>query len=121
MKKIFIMIMAVLMLLSVNCLAANFIHPLDFKGSKAEKEQVVKYIEENVKETYSKIGMDNPSVLRMMEKANLDAFKKLMKATNRELLDKVIDTYCGIGMCNYKTINMMYEKEFKESQKKLDW
>ena len=53
---------------------------------------------ENVKKTYSAIGMDDPSTLRMMEKEELDCFKKLTQAKNRALLDDVIRTYSAIGM-----------------------
>lgn len=65
--------------------------------------------------------MDDPSTLRMMEKQELEAFKKLTKVTNRSLLDRVIKTYCDIGMCNYNTILMMYEQESKSSEEKLEW
>lgn len=74
-----------------------------------------------VKEDYSAIGMDDPSTLRMMEKENLDAFKKLTKVSNITLLKKVIKTYCEIDMCNYSTILMMYNEQNKASKKELEW
>ena len=120
MKKI-IMILAGVFLMCSTCLATDLIHPLDFKGTDVEKEAVIKYIKETVKATYSKIGMDNPSTLRMMEKNHLDCFKKLTKATNRKLLDKVIKTYCNIGMCHYNTILMMYNEQLKASKESLKW
>ena len=109
------------LLIATPVFAADFVHPLDFKGTNDEKQKVVAYIKENVKETYSKIGMDNPSTLRMMEQKELDSFKQLTKAENRKLLDKVITTYCNIGMCNYNTFLMMYNKELSESKKSLKW
>lgn len=120
MNKIFFF----LILLFVGTLSAQemgFVHPLDFKDTEAQRKKVIKYIENNVKETYSNIGMDNPATLRMMEKEELDAFKKLTKAKNGNLLNKVIKTYCDIGMCNYTTILMMYDEELEASEESLTW
>jgi len=99
----------------------GFIHPLDFSGSESEKAQVISYIKRQVKETYSKIGMDDPMTLRMMERENLNAFKELIRAKNRSILDDVISTYCGIGMCDYNTINMMYNEQMKANNQSLNW
>ena len=117
----FIMIVLFLLLLTPIVFAADFVHPLDFKGTKAEKQKVIAYIVKNVKATYSKIGMDDPATLRMMEKEELDSFKKLCTANNRKLLDKVIATYCNIGMCDYNTILMMYTERVNASKKSLEW
>ena len=65
--------------------------------------------------------MDNPSTLRMMEKEELKCFKELTKVKNRKLLDRVINTYCKLGMCNYNTILMMYKEESKASTEELEW
>lgn len=101
--------------------AAELIHPLDFKGTEEEKQRVIAYIVQNVKETYTAIGMGDPSTLRMMENEELDSFKALMKVENRDLLDNVIRQYCGIGMCNYSTFLMMYNEQYKSSNQKLEW
>jgi hypothetical protein len=83
---------------SMNVLASEFVHPLDFKGTDVEKEKVIEYIKKDVEDTYSAIGMDDPSTLRMMEKEELESFKQLTKAENRAILDMVIKTYCSIGL-----------------------
>ena len=101
--------------------AADFVHPLEFKGTQAEKDRVIDYIKENVKATYTKIGMGDPLTLRMMEKEELENFKKLTKVKNRKLLDDVITQYCNIGMCNYNTIFMMYNEQLNASKKSLSW
>ena len=67
------------------------------------------------------IGMDNPSILRMMEDENLDAFKELLKVKNESILKRVEKTYCDIGMCNYSTILMMYKEESKAANQSLEW
>ena len=102
-------------------LAAGIIHPLDFKGSDDEKAKVIAQIKASVKETYTEIGMGDSLTLRMMEKEELNSFKKLTKVKNRNLLDSVIDQYCSIGMCNYNTILMMYNEQNRASQQELEW
>lgn len=96
-------------------------HPLDFNGNQEEKEKVILYIQQNVKQTYSAIGMDDSTTLRMMEKEELNSFKQLTKIKNRDLLDRVIQQYCGIGMCNYNTILMMFNEQNQASKEKLEW
>jgi hypothetical protein len=120
MKKIINLLFLTLLLGNV-LFADGLIHPLDFKGSEVEKERVIKFIEENVKETYTALGMGDATTLRMMEKEELKCFKELTSVQNRELLDQVISTYCSIGMCNYSTILMMYNEELKASSESLSW
>lgn len=50
MKKL--MLVFALMSVSLASLAAGFVHPLQFDGSEAMKNQVVQYIEQRVKTTY---------------------------------------------------------------------
>ncbi|MCX8582583.1 MULTISPECIES: hypothetical protein [unclassified Gilliamella] len=103
---------------------AKFIHPMDFDGSDAQKQEVIEYIKDNVKKDYcEQIDMCQPSNLRMMEQENLDAFKKATKATNRKIMDQVIKDYCnsGIDMCSYSTILMMYEENNKADKEELSW
>lgn len=116
-----IVITVLLLTFSMNVFASDFVHPLDFKGTNKEKRKVVEYIIKNVKKTYGAIGMDDPSTLRMMEKKEIDLFKKLARVKDRKLLDRIITTYCGIGMCNYTTIFMMYNKELNASKESLTW
>ena len=101
--------------------ATELIHPLEFRGTDEEKQRVIAYIEQNVKETYTAIGMGDPSTLRMMENEELNSFKALIKIENRDLLDNVIRQYCSIGMCNYSTILMMYNEQNRASNQKLEW
>ena len=105
--------------------SADFLHPLDFDDSDAQKEKVVSIIKESTRQTYCKSGVDlcQASTLRMMENNEMKAFKKLTTATDRKLMDQVIATYCKgpVDMCNYSTISMMYNSEMKASQKELTW
>lgn len=104
---------------------ADFVHPLDFDGSEAQKQEVLDYIVSRVKADYcdGELDMCQESNLRMMEKSNLKAFKQLTQATNRKILDKVIEDYCNseLDMCSYTNLNMMYNSNLKASGEKLEW
>jgi len=124
MMRIFgVLVLLVLWGFPTLVLSADFVHPLDFKGTQAEKDKVVAYIKETVLASLSKLGMDNPSTLRMMEKNELEGFKKLTKVSekNRKLLDAVIKQVCGIGMCQYDTIFMMFNQELSASKESLSF
>lgn len=104
---------------------AGFVHPMDFDGSEAQKQEVIQYIQGKVKAAYceGQLDMCQPTTLRMMEQQNLKAFKKLTEATDRKVMDRVIKDYCkgSIDMCNYSTIQMMYNKNVKADTQKLTW
>lgn len=100
---------------------AGFVHPLAFGGSSAEKAAVIAYIQATVEQDYSAIGMGDPATLRMMEREELKAFKQLTQATEPELLDEVIRSYCEIGMCNYNTLWMMYQEQVQAAGERLRW
>ena len=117
MKKLLFILLA-LPLIGVG---QSFVSPINFINNEANQKKVIDYIKKDVKETYSAIGMGDPSTLRMMEKENLNAFKQLIKVKNISLLQSVINTYCEIGMCNYSTILMMYKEQNKANNETLEW
>ena len=117
MKKLII----VLLFFPIISFAQGYVSPVGFQNNDYNKNKVIEYIKYDVKKTYSAIGMDSPSTLRMMEQENLNAFKELLTAKNKSLLKKVEKTYCDIGMCNYSTILMMYKEEERASNKSLEW
>lgn len=119
MKKL---IIAFLSMVSFS-VSAKFIHPLDFDGSDAQKKEVIAYVQARVKQDYCQtVDMCQESMLRMMEKQNLNAFKKLTQATNRPVLDRAIHDYCGtVDMCTYQMIDMMYNQNLKAAQQQLTW
>ena len=67
--------------------------------------------------------MCQPTTLRMMEKQNLTAFKKLTKVSDRTVLDRVIKDYCQgtLDMCTYTTLEMMYKQNAKATRQELSW
>jgi predicted site-specific integrase-resolvase len=117
MKKILLL----LMFIPLVSLGQSYVSPIGFVNNDNNKNKVIKYIEYEVKKTYSAIGMDIASTLRMMERENLNAFKELLKSKNKSILRKVEKTYCDIGMCNYTTILMMYKEESKAANQSLEW
>lgn len=106
-----------------SVVSAGFVHPLKFDGSEVQKKEVIDYIKLRVKHDYcGVVDMCQEVMLRMMEKENLDSFKRLTKAENKVILDRAIHDYCGtVDMCTYQMIEMMYEQNLKASQTPLDW
>jgi hypothetical protein len=123
MKKL--MIGTVMVFVSMAASASGFIHPMDFNGSEAQKQQAIRYIEQRVRATYcdGQLDMCQPTMLRMMERENLSAFKKMTQASDRSIMDEMIRTYCNgaIDMCDYTTLWMMYKENEKASKETLDW
>ena len=114
MKKILFL---VLFLFSGILHSQTFISPINFISNDVNQKKVISFIEKNVYNTYTSIGMGDPSTLRMMEKEELKCFKELTKVSNVDLLKNVINTYCEIGMCNYNTILMFTESKIKQIMK----
>lgn len=111
---------------STTFAAGKFINPMDFDGSQAQKDQVVEFIKARVHKDYCEgpVDMCQESMLRMMEKKNLDDFKAATKATDRKIMDKVIKDYCEnsmVDMCSYTNIWMMYQQNEKASKQSLEW
>ena len=117
MKKLLLLLMIVPMI----GVGQSFVSPINYVNNETNQKKVISYIQKDVKQTYSAIGMDDPSTLRMMEKENLNAFIELIEVKNTSLLKKVINTYCEIGMCNYSTILMMYKEQNKANNETLGW
>ena len=109
---------------SFNTLA-DFIHPMDFDNSKAQKNRVIDIIKTRVKQDYCDSGLDmcQSTTLRMMESENLKAFKNASQAKDREIMDRVIKDYCnsGLDICSYTNIFMMYQENLKASKDSLSW
>lgn len=96
---------------------------MDFKGEELQKKIVIEYIKARVKHDYcGTIDMCQAVMLRIMEEENLDAFKRLTVAKERDILDRVIKDYCGIvDMCTYSMLEIMYNENLEASKKSLEW
>jgi len=116
-----ILVSALLVFFSSILFAQSFVSPIAFVDNESNRQKVISFIKEQVKQEYTEIGLGDPSTLRMMEQENLKAFKELIKVTNTSLLKDVIKTYCEVGMCNYSTIWMMYKEQDKASKEILEW
>lgn len=108
-------------LISITSYASSLIHPHSFKGSDIEKKQLIKQIQQAAKAKSVLIGMNDPTTLRMMEKEELNAFKSLLKNSNKQLLDISIEQACGAGMCDYSSINMLYQQHVQSNSSELEW
>lgn len=114
---------AVMTLLMMGTAQAGFINPIEFDGSEAQKNEVIEYIKMRVKWNYcERIDMCQATTLRMMEKENLAAFKRMTSAKSPEIMDRVIRDYCQqIDMCDYSTLEMMYNENERASTETLGW
>lgn len=103
---------------------AKFVSPLAFDGSYAQKEEVIQFIKSNVHKIYCEDAPDacGDSTLRVMEKYELVSFKQATEATDKKIMQQVIDTYCKgkSEMCSYSTVVMMYRQNLKASPQKLE-
>ena len=100
----------------------SLISPIGFQDTDENRKKVLSFIVKNVKDELSAIGMDDPTNLRIFEKQELHAFKRLTKAKDTKLLRKVIIESCSIfGMCNYDTILTLYMQDMKAANSKLKW
>ncbi len=109
-----ILVGAICLATTMAALATDLVHPLDFKGTKDETGKVIDFITSNVKETYRKAGISNSTMLRKMEREEVNSFRELTKVKDRKLLNEVIATYCKLGRCNYNTILMMYNEKLEK-------
>jgi hypothetical protein len=98
--------------------ASEFVHPLDYKGTDAEKEKLHSYIEENIKDELKQIGLNDSDTLNMEKKEEIRSFNKLRNINDRGLLDKLIKQYSKVDMCDYSALLSMYnaQKEVNESK-----
>ena len=69
MKNLLVIIL--FLMLPLSSFAADLVHPLDFTGTNEEKVKVIEQIKVRVRQTFSKLGMDDNITLRMMEKEEL--------------------------------------------------
>ena len=105
----------------ISGLAQSFVNPNLYQPSKENQQKVLDYIKKQLAEDYAAIGQSQNNSLLLMEKENYQAFQALIQVNNKKLLDKVIKTYCGIGMCNYTTILKMYQEQEKLRAKGEHW
>lgn len=115
-------LLTVIFVLVVNVTySQTYVSPVGFVENEVNKQRVIRFIKTQVKADMQALGMDTPQVLRMMEGEQLASFKKLLKATDLPLLKRMENDMCRLNMCNYQTIWMMYEENYKASKNSLEW
>jgi hypothetical protein len=111
----------ILFLVATNSFSQSFVSPIGFVETDANKAAVIAFIKKQVYDDCTKIGMNDPSTLKVMQEENLKSFKQLTGIANTNLLSKVIKQVCDIGMCSYQTILVMYQQQEKDSKEDLKW
>lgn len=99
----------------------NFINPMNFNGTDKEKEEVIEFIKMSTKKSLELIGMDSDTLKREMEQQQLDSFKELTKATDKEVMEKCIKNLEMIGTLDYTLLKGTYDQEISAKNKELKW
>ncbi len=86
-----------------------------------KKQQVIKYIKVQTKKTLETINSYNNILAREMEQQELNSFKALTKAKDRETMDNIIRQLNSINSLNYIMLKEMYDQEMMASNQELTW
>ncbi len=62
-----------------SIVAQSFVSPIGFVQTEANQQNVIRFIESQVKRDMSAIGMNDPMTLRMMEQEKRDASQQNLK------------------------------------------
>lgn len=111
MKKSLLCLLA-LCTLPVN---ASFIHPQEFDGSDAQKQEAIAYIQKRTQQDYCQTAKGCDAIqIETLEQDNLDAFMRLSKTDNKMILDRAIHDYCNVvDICNYQMLEAVYQENIK--------
>lgn len=88
---------------------SEFINPMNFNGTDEEKEQVIEFIKENAKKSLELIEMDSNILKREMEQQQLDSFKELTEAKDREVMEYCIKNLKMIENLDYTLLKGSYD------------
>lgn len=101
--------------------SSNFLHPMDFKNTDEQKQQVINYIEVQTKKSLEMIDSYNNILAREMEQQELNSFKALTQAKDRQVMDNLIKQLKSINSLNYILLKEMYDQEMMASSQELTW
>ena len=107
--------MLLFLILPLPGFSVDLIHPHDFLETEKEKADLIAFIRKFVEKKLSAIGMNDEATRNASERFELRAFYQLTKVENRELLDFAIEDSCGLDMCNYTSIKMVYDEQLEAS------
>lgn len=99
----------------------GFIHPMDFKNTDEDKQQVIQFIKAKTKQNLELIGAYNNTNARMMEKEQLACFKELIHAKDRDIMNGVINNLLLIDGLDYINLKLMYDQEVQAGNEELTW
>lgn len=104
--------------------SSNFLHPMDFKNTDEQKQQVINYIKVQTKKSLEMLEMIdsyNNILAREMEQQELNSFKALTQAKDRQVMDNLIKQLKSINSLNYILLKEMYDQEMMASSQELTW
>jgi hypothetical protein len=129
MKKTILLSLLLSLFICNNSFANSFaiIHPLEFK--ETQKQEVLDYIKDNNYKALCKgvYKICDGISLRNAAISDLNAFKELMKANDKKLLDDIVDSNCNglassiLMTCNYTTILRVYNNSVTIRNNPLEW
>lgn len=92
----------------------EFVHPLEFDGSKEQQEKVLAYIQNDILQNHCgpKDDSCHSAIIAIEREENFKAFLELTAVTNKEYLDKLILEYCHSEFfkCTYENLLKAYEE-----------
>lgn len=122
MKSLLCVMGIAILLLAASCVdAQEFVSPVGFIDTQANRQKVMEYIKVQVREDASAKGENDPQKIRYYERENLKAFKRLMKVKNTALLEKIIKECCEIKQCSYLIFFLMYQDEDRSYPETIEW
>ena len=111
MKKILFTVLLIFALVFAQ--SSEFINPVNFDGSKEQKEQVSLYIHDAVMQKYCDESGEacHPVVINIEQKENFQAFLALASVKNKVYLNKLISEHCDTSLfkCSYDNLLHIYE------------
>ena len=94
---------------------------MDFKNTDEQKQQVINYIKVQTKKSLEMIDSYNNILAREMEQQELNSFKALTQAKDRQVMDNLIKQLKSINSLNYILLKEMYDQEMMASSQELTW
>ncbi len=120
----YIVMLSVLLASVAYAAPKGFVDPVNFDGSDNMKKNVIAYIKQQTANDAGAIGLNSPTMLRMMERQEMNSFKNLIaKKLDAEIWQQVLDNYCNVIIvtCGYQMLEMMYSQELQAVKTTLDW
>jgi hypothetical protein len=91
----------------------KFVNPLTYDGSYKQKLAVVNYIKMYTSKKIGYSETERRQILRIIQYKEAMAFRKLMRAKNKKILNKTIKQLCDTNQCSYLSIWLIYDQRIR--------